>query len=109
MNDNLIKRLQEAGYICLHLEPTKWRIRGEFGYVDIYPVLGKLKLSYEPKAQAVPDLYEAVKSLVAPYPPLRSPEAQAAFEEREDRWNCFVYEHPECFTHVIPRRKVASR
>jgi len=70
--DDTKKMFNEAGFICLRLSPIKYRVRGEDGYIDVFPVLGKWK-GYA-GVERSDDLVATALAMLTPYPPCVSPE-----------------------------------
>lgn len=84
-NDPIKKTFNEAGFICLRMKPIMYRVRGQDGYIDIFPVLNKFK-RYGP-AEDSDDLVATCLQFLTPfesYPP--------ELAEHRDRLDCLSAE-----------------
>lgn len=70
-------RMWSLGYMAFRLTPTKWRIRGEYNAIDVWPLTNQFKRSEYSVAERTEDLEATILSLVTPWPPL-SPERENA-------------------------------
>ena len=85
-NDPIKKMFNEAGFICLRLKPIMYRVRGQDGHIDVFPVLNKFK-RYGPTEHS-DDLVATCLSYLTPYEISITPE----LAEHRDRLDCLSAE-----------------
>lgn len=85
-NDPIKNMFWKAGFICLRLKPIMYRVRGQDGYIDVFPVLNKFKRYGAPEHSD--DLVATCLQYLTPYEPSVTPE----LAEHRDRLDCLSAE-----------------
>lgn len=91
-----IDTLKREGYICLQIQPMRWRIRGELAFIDVWPLAKRFIrhpqqfLMYErkPHFEDFTDFLTLVHDTLKPWPSERTLDQQDAF----GLWRCMMDE-----------------
>lgn len=92
--------LRQAGYIVLHIEPIIWRIRGPYGYVDVWPLQSKYRAPYAKELTPYADIQELLEHVRSAIEPWDEPDDELI--EASHIWqNCLAdlrLTYPQMFT-----------